>query len=379
MHPKPLQIPNPGSDLHQAQIPLPHDNKGGEPELNQITNQVNFIYDLPPDIQDWMDENNISEKKYTVAIKKRPLGGGGIGTTMPYAEKNKMPSTDFIGTHYGPGSYKICVSFTVPNPETGKHSRINKEHSLNLGEEWEDSYNDYWAEKYQEKERRNESVEQKTRMKNAYKGVNNAPKHADSLETIKNSLGVLKDLGVPIGGVKNDSGSDMQIFQMMQAANDTTMKMMMAMQGQMMGVVTALLSNNKPQDSNDMFKEILGMVHSTVDLKNALNPEKKGALDKIMEMLEVVLPSFLEIHKQKGMDALKRDPMVKMAKENSTIKGMTTVDLEYMINTMDEKHGEDDTDTVLSSLGFERTVDTQRKTQPSTVEPEVAETYEDVD
>ena len=116
-----------------------------------------------------------------------------------------------------------------------------------------------------------------------------------------------------------------------------------------------------------MFKEVSSLIMGAMNLKETLTPEKRGTLDKVIEMAESVIPAIVTIHQQKGAEAAKDDPMVKMAKGMPQFKDIANnpLDLEYVINTMDSKQGEDQTDILLETLGLERTANTQRKNTPA--------------
>lgn len=335
------------------------------PEINNPGDE-NFVHDTPDEIKEWMAQEGIKDKKFTVSIRKYPLEGGSDGVYMPYMQKDKAPDMFDIGKWYGPGKYVVGFSFHVPSEQPGGKPKLTrKDHVIILGEEFQDIHNRHMMEQWAKEEKNAELIAQRMKIKKAYQGGNEGGSEMDNLMKAMQNL---KALGVPIGGSGTPATTDNNMFQMlianMQQSNENIMKIMMSNQNNMMQLFTAMMgnNNNKNQNPEAMFREVSSLIMGAMNLKETLTPERRSALDKIIDMAGELVPTIVEISQKKGLEAAKNDPVVKMAKGMPQFQDIKNnqVDLEYMIKTMDAKQGPDQTDILLATLGLQRTPATAR-------------------
>ena len=113
--------------------------------------------------------------------------------------------------------------------------------------------------------------------------------------------------------------------------------------------MVAMISN-KPQTHNNEFAEVTQLMGNMMDMKAVLSPEKKSSLDRIFDVLEGAIPSLVEMTQAKRAEtAAPYKAMPQVAEIGSEAD-----QLKYMIEKLDKKHGQKQTDIVLESLGWTR-------------------------
>lgn len=322
-----------------------------------------FISETPPDVDDFLNEAGLTGKAYVCTIKRAPKEGSGSKEFLPGSLKGTFLPIEECGKRFGPGQYFYCFAWTTRDPEnTHKQKKIFKEYKIYLGSEWDDIHDEYMSEKWAKREKDIEQSAQRNRLQKASKGISPDEKQTvDPIEQMKQTMGVLKDLGVPLGGnnmpANTGDSSQMMMFmmQMMQKSSENTMQMFMQMSQQSTSMMIGMMKNNQPQGSNDMFKEIINMVTNTVDLKEALNPEKKGMLDKMFELAESVMPAILSLA-SKPLAERQQSPLVQtiVGSEDFATMAQDPAMKAEMIKKWDASHGVEQTDIILETVGMSR-------------------------
>lgn len=346
--------------MSENEIPMPDSN---EPVINELDNKDALAQQASEEIQEWLSENGLNEKAFTVSVKKTPLDGG-FPAYMSYVEKNKIPDREFLGREYGPGKYTIGFTYWTPSVQTGKPKRSVKDFTIMLDESWQDIHDAYQTEKWIKNTANMEKLAMRMKMKKIVKSGGEDDNKKSELESLKDSLSILKSLGVPIGGnlaaPAANSKNDLSFMTLMMESNKNMLQMQMEnqknMATMMMGMMQMFAGQNKNSGSEQMFKEVMGLVMNTVDLKNALTPERKSSLDKVIEMIGEMAPGIVSIYQQKGLEAARKSPLVDAAKNTKQFQDIknNAVDLEYIVKTMDEKQGPEQTDIFLKTLGLTR-------------------------
>jgi hypothetical protein len=327
-------------------------------------NEPGFINDTPSDIDAFIMEHGIKKDTYVCSIRRKPLEGSEMEEWMPSNTKGTYPDVNDIGKRWGPGRYKYVFSWRTTGPDGKRHSTM-KEYSVVLGEHWNDIHDEYMSQLWRAKKQKIENEKMRTDYKRAVNGEEFNGNQADPVQAglshIKESVSMLRDIGLPVGAgagaVANQDTNNM--FQVMLAMQQKSNETMMVMQNEntknLMTLVTAILQTNKPQDNNDIFKDIIHMVQNTVDLKNVLNPEKQTVVDKIFTLMESALPAIMAIAQKPKAERL-ADPLVGMA-ANSDLMAQAKNDPEILkecIRKWDETHGKEDTDVILETVGLRR-------------------------
>lgn len=343
---------------------------GSDPLIGTIMHG-GFVSEQPPDVDDFLSEIGLTEKAYVFTIKRAPREGSASKEFLPVNLKGTYLPIEDCGKRFGPGKYYYCFSWTGRNPEEPKKPlKVFKEYQIYLGSEWDEVYDIYMAEKYVKGQKNLETMAYKKKMQDAAKGIlpNETTSQAvDPVENLKNSMTMLKDLGVPIGGAPaTTENSNMQMMGLMmtmqqkasdqaQESNKNTMAMFMTMNQNMMTMMMGVMNNNKPQTNDSVFKEVLNMVNNAVDLKNVLNPAQETMVDKIFGLATSVLPAIIAIAK-KPPAAKENDPMLNMIKESDDFAAIRENPemLKALIKKWDVAHGVEQTNIILESVNLTR-------------------------
>ena len=322
-----------------------------------------FIKDeIPPDIEEFIIENGFKEKKYRCSIKRCPQDGGSYKEFLPGDYTNCYPSIEDIGRKFGAGQYIYMFTYASNDYDPVKLKKSQKmkvsEYKVYLGSEWDDLCAQYQAEIYFKNKENLKKLKQKSQTKNY---LDDETTKEDPIASMKQTMGLLKDLGVPIGG--GNGGSDMnmtQMFmfmmQMQQKSSENMMQMMIASQQNTSNLMQSLISG-RPQTTNTMdhFKEMMTMVQGITEVKEIMNPEKRTVVDRIFEMAEGVMPAIMQIA-SRPPEQRANDPMVGMVKNMGEFKEIDQ-DPEMraeLIKKWDEAHGEANTDAIIATVGWER-------------------------
>jgi hypothetical protein len=338
---------------------VPITNPDDKPVVNNI-DSPEIIGQVPEGIDDFLNHHGIKEHVYTCQLKRIPLNGGNA-QFLPELYTGSYPSIHDIGKKYGPGKYLWSFNYDMVL-DTGRKVKRNKDHEVELGEEFAELHEEYMLELWESKQKRMDKKKQSNAFKMAMRGGVNEPQK-DGLDNLKESIGVMKELGMPVGGVPatgDNSGMQqmmMLVMQMQQKSSDNMMTMMVQQNNNMVQLMGSLLGGNRNQpDPSTNFERALGMVQNIMEVKNGLTPERKGAIDKIFDLMEGVLPGLLQMAQQKGISAAQQNPMVTIAKNSPDYQKIVgdKIELDYFIQKMDAEHGQENTDTILKTLGVDR-------------------------
>jgi len=340
--------------MSDAEIPVTTD-----PLINAVDEEM--VEAVPAEIEDFVTEHGLNDRKYTCNVKQYPAEGGSVPVNLPWNHNSKYPTAQELGENFGPGKYLIMFGW-MSKDHAGKNRKHIKEFKMVLGEQWADIAMEKAAQRMIASRQRMESMANKENLRRSMNGQSpgdNKPMD-DGISGLRNSIGVLKDLGVPIGGALTTAPAPTEnmgvIFQailaMQQTSSDNMMKMMMQQSQQSNEMMIALLgsNNNKPQTHDNAFKEVMNLVQGMTDMKSILSPEKKSSLDRLYDMLEGVLPGLIQMTAQKRAEM---GNQVKMMPEVANI-GNDSTEREYMVEKFDKRHGQEQTDMMLATFGWDR-------------------------
>jgi hypothetical protein len=342
-------------------------NADEQPIAGTMT-EPGFINETPEDIEDFLAAHGIKKCSYICTVKRFPPSGGSVAEWLPCSTKNEYPEIEDIGKRFGPGKYLFCFTWNAQDPQTGKNKRTMKEYKIVLGEEWNDLNDEYMAEKWIEKKKKIANMKTRAEMEAALEGksINSKTNDTDpktaGLDYLREAKAAFTDLGLPVGGsagaVVAAEGQG-RMYELMLAMNQKSSENMMTMMAQMnqnmMALVTALITNNKPQSSDGIMKEVINMVSQTINLKEVLNPEKKGVIDRVFELMESVMPSIVALAAKPKAERI-QSPLYQMA-ANSDEMNQIKKDpemLKEMVKKWDEAHGTEQTDIILGTVGLRR-------------------------
>jgi hypothetical protein len=350
-------------------------NDDGDLAESDTDNHVNYD-DTPNEIRDFISGNGIGNK-YQCIIKEHVPGGG---QAILESLNNRHPEIEEMGKQWGPGTYTLVFSWSVPKPGGGKEKQM-KNLTLEFSERsWRDIHEDWLFERNRERKAKRATDLEKARQEAELRSIESGGKEpqADPLEALKKALETAKTLGIPIGGGKESKGLDLMGIATLLTAlkplleglfggkqNDSTIliKAMEAQQATNMLLMKTLLENpsgrgNSPEGAHmdkilDMTMKGMGRV---LEMQDMLKPaEKETLVDRIFGMVDKFLPNVLELAKL-SKDARERDMMYKIAagsKEMKQAREHPDVAL-ALVNKWDEFYGFQTTNEILKVAGIER-------------------------
>lgn len=335
---------------------MPNEGLTSDPLIGTIQ-PGGFISEEPPDVTEFLNNIGIAEKQYVCTIKKAPLEGSATKTFLPGNYKGCYPEIEDIGKRFGPGQYFYVFAWTNKDAN-GKMAKSMKEYKIYLGSEWDDIHDEHMAEVWAKKEKNLIKTAHQKKLRDAARGIlpdeNHAPA-SDPIEDMRKTMGVLKDLGVPIGGAvpaahnNSDSMTMMMAFmQLQQKSSENSMTMMVQMMGMMM-------SSNKPQSNGDMMTEMFSLFKGMVNMKELMNPEKQTMVDRLFTLAESAMPAIMQIASKPAAQRA-ADPLVGMVKNSEDFQNIKNDPeaLAEMIRKWDDAHGFEKTNIILETVGLRR-------------------------
>lgn len=334
------------------------------PTINELSEEAMAAEQEPPDIENFLSELGISKKQYRCQIKQYPTDGG-TPAFLPCNYKGDYPDLAALGTKYGPGKYLYVFSWTIPHPSGNGNKRVIKELPVELSEHWSDAHEEYLYQYAIRRRRRLRQAKDKAELDSILYGDDKKPGGGKGgMEDLLDAKNSLMALGVPVGG-GGSGGMDLtanggaNIFALMMSMQNKSTELLVTMmnnsQTQMMSLVTAVLGQQNNSPYGQMFKEVAGMMTQMVDLKQALNPEKQGVVDKIFNLMETVSPQIVQMLQ---MSAAQRrsNPLYQVAAKSEELQKLKG-DQEMTDNLaakLDTHYGIQATNDIMAVMGLER-------------------------
>jgi hypothetical protein len=298
--------------------------------LNEFTEDA-LAEETPPDIDGFLNEIGIRDKQYRCTLKQYPADGSGVPVFLPGGWKGSYPSIEEIGSKFGPGKYLYVFSWKVPTP-SGVYATTCKQTEVVLGQQWQDAHEEYLYQYAIERKKKLQALKVREEQNSILRGQPDNGNRKDGVDELIEATNKLKLLGVTVGS--NQQGSNALvggennmltlILGMQQKSTDTMMAMMANSQNQMMQLFGLMLNNKGDGGASayqEAMKQTINMVTGVVDLKQALNPEKEGMVDKIFNFMQGVAPEITRILAQPRQQAI-HDPMVNLAKSRPEMQAV---------------------------------------------------------
>ena len=354
------------------------DDNNSEPFVT-TPDDAEQIIQTPPDIEEFLAQHGVDKYSYNCQLQRKPEGGGAL-QILPGGWKDVYPTVDFIGNNHGPGTYVFVFSHRAMNPDTGKQQSVIKKHEIVLGDEWELAFEENVLRRTIKNKNKREAIKEKAKLRAALDGRNETSPGGDGVTSLLEATQTLRTLGVTVGGApaaptegSNNNEMMMFLYKMQiekdNAASDKWMKLLEIG----MPLAVAYFTNKKPASSGDTFKEAMGMVTDIVGLKNALNPEKQTAVDKVFGLMEGVIPHLVQVFAQKGAAGTREEPLAQQALNSDELKDIMG-DPEkrtYMAEKLFEKFEHDDCNAIFETLQVPFKMDSAGKLTPINVTQDV--------
>jgi len=333
--------------------------------------------DLPDEIHEVFEEMSSRTKAYQIILKQFPEGKGDNPSHVD-SSKNKPIGIEYIGVVHGPGKYEYTLQYKFPSGEktAGGNPRMQRATSsktLHIGDAYAERHEDYVNNRRRIRMKKRHAEREQIRadglMNAAENGgqVNGTQDVSEAAEKMINKsmdfagkLGLMGGKGGGIAGFlsqltpesiaamagvyfKFAEGKDRRI-QLMEENTRKDREFMMTM----------MLKNNQPQGENpetSIMTKMLEKLMDTKDFMAAISPEKQGAVDKLINFAESVLPYFLELAK-KPKAAIASDDMVNMAMAQPVVGEMKTDPAmwQHTVNGFDIKYGVDKANDLITVM-----------------------------
>jgi hypothetical protein len=368
--------------------------------------------DIPDEVRAALEEAGLSKKSFHCMLKEVRMGseGGALnGTNTEFVTSfhRGVPSPGFIAKEYGPGSYLLMFSWEgrdddnkprtkhqevpviISEKALGEFKRNRLASKIKDATEIGSQVRDALVEK---------SIEGS--MLSALTGKDGDSKDPKTTakeyiaETIENArmLGLSPLSAQPVATARTFEWDKIlppllaaipALMQMQQAAerarsddfNKMLMLMMSTSQNSNNQLIEIMKLQSKPADGATAFKETRDMIFNMLEVKEALNGDRRETLgDKIFRLVESVAPSILSIAATTAQaQTAQNNPMVKMAKgyiaNNPDFQELKNNPAEQksVIDRLDKFYGQNQVDIILQVAGWERPAECPRK--PELAEP----------
>jgi hypothetical protein len=332
------------------------------PVINEFSEEA-LADETPPDIDQFLSELGIANKQYTCTIKQYPPDGTGTPIFMPGGWKGSYPSISELGSKFGPGKYLYVFTWRVTGPD-GKYKNTVKQTEVILGEQWQEAHDEYIYQYNVRRKKKLASLKMKEEQNRILNGDDyNKQEKSSGIDNLIEAKNQMAALGVNFGGgnggmdlVSGEGGGLLGMMMAMQQKSQDNMLMMMNQNSQnMMNLFGIMMQNNGGNSYNDAVKDAMNMVTSMVDMKNALNPEKEGLVDKIFGFMQTMGPEVARVLAQPRA-AAKQDPMVQMAKNRPEMQEVMNdqAAMDALAVKLDADYGVKQANEILDVMGMKR-------------------------
>ncbi len=354
---------DPTSDLQNDELVM---GEMPEPEIDG---------DIPVELADMFQEYHESnEGNYNVHIKKFDSSIGFKDTDAQTCGtfKNQCPSVDYIGIKYGPGQFMALLTYRYSTGERSADGKLKykpgvKRQRFSISDEYENAHEEWLTErqlitlkKQQKLKRKIERFKEQNGMLNDKASSNNNINVDDAVKNkINETLAMAQTLGIAkspnnsggvLGFLQNMSGADMI------AAAGLVIKWLDSRAAReredKREMMNLIVSMNKPQpQGDDYMKQVLNKIMDTKDFMAALTPEKQTAVDKVIGLVESVLPHFAQLALQ-PRQKVQADPMVAMVQGSEEMKMFENDPnaFKVMVQNFDKQYGVKSADEVLTVM-----------------------------
>lgn len=337
-----------------------------------------------PDVESFVAANNITDK-YTCTVLKWDGDAGEWSHCDSFQDRTPSPAEAV--RLYNVGRIKWKFVFLEKDPVTGRRPPA-KEYSMSIhGVKWETMHEEYLAGVEETRIIKLRKRLEKQRVENQILGVNSsspteAPGKAE--ERMLNQMSTFASIMKPKG---DDNGMMMMLFKIMgdnaalqQKSSDNMMQMMMQnSQNQMSLVMTLMQGQNKSPEILPLFNQIVGMVTTSMKLKDGMNPpQEQDRLTSILEFAKEVLPAAFKMLSPmpKAVRKMAVQGITKDSQEFQDLKSNPEL-LAGALKVWDKAYGREAVDELLEAASIPRPLSS--KVPPPVVQDVIDDEDEDED
>jgi hypothetical protein len=360
--------------------------------------------DVPEDVMRILDENKLSTQPFQATLKSCPEGDepNEIQATYLKTWNRKIPSTEWIAQTYGPGNYYLVMKWQGYKDGDNKKSWLAESILISISEKILEEYKANQIKRkvanvISTRDKVTQTMLEQKIENEAYKGILGEPEkpQLDPVEAGKKFVEQIRE-GAALLGMNTGQQQQQQVakaepfpwdkimaaiapiaaalitssMQSRQARDDNFNKMMMLMMTQGSKSTEQMMSMMQMSQGvgsgNMAIKEFKDMVLGALDIREALSGQaKEGLADKIFKMVESVAPQILQIAAMSAQ-ARMNNPMVKATKgyvesdpDFQALK-KNPDEMRAFCERMDSTFGWEQTDTILTTVGWQRTAESPR-------------------
>jgi len=336
--------------------------------------------EIPEEVAAIFAEHGLTNRKYRVVLKQVPEGSTDDGN-LPFIKSwtRSIPSIDYIGREYGPGTYKLTFMWT--SSEGGKSSQRGESMMITVSDKFLAEYKEHqFNKKLNEMENRRTKVrDQKLegtmdalidpymdQSKKSDETVEQAAlKYVDNITSMAEKLGLTRKQGFDWDKVLPIA---MSLIPALMNTLSESKRSQQAESQRMLTLMTTVMSQNNAQlidvmksqqnpRGADLTKEMFEMIKGAIDVKEMIADHgKETVADRVFGIIGQVAPHILEVAKLNAMQR-QMDPRYQIAKmyaqQNPDVKEAMhspTVAAELYAK-LDANFGWRQADVILSEVG----------------------------
>jgi hypothetical protein len=347
---------------------------------------------VPEELQDFLQANDFSAKSFQSTLKRVDEGASEDSTSASFIRSwyKAVPSLQYIAMNYGPGKYRLTIIWASyeTDPETETKLKKNRSHLIvfEIDQSCEADHIDFLREKKlklaQKAQERLRTVKMDKQLGDSILGpdapdaaAQQTPKeYLQELVSTGKELGLIKEGGgggglmaslapvlsllIPLATSLMEKGEQARVRAEMQ--HTSMMNMMLQMSDKSNNQLIELMRATQNTNTGaGTMKELTDMVLGAVDLKEAINGNKESPFDKILGLVETVLPQLMTVAAM-SKQAQALDPRAALARgfvaSDPTFQKVLRDPAQTieMVKRLDEHFGYEQADMILSVANVER-------------------------
>lgn len=299
--------------------------------------------EIPEEIASLFTEHGLSGCKYRVILKQVPDGVEDTSRSLPFIKSwtRTIPTVDYIGREFGPGTYQMLFMWTRNDPENNDRPKTYSDSlHVTVSDKFEPEYRKYQFEKkmkdIEERQRKVRSMKIEGSLEASMDPLiadgekkPDAPpieeaaiKYVDGVASMAERLGMTRKQGfdwdkiLPI--LLTAIPAVMKLVADTRAnasgENQKFIAMMLGMMSQNNNQLIEVLRGQQNPRGADLTREMFDMIKGAIDVKEMIADHgKETVADRVFNIIAQVAPQILEVAKLSAMQRA-TDPRYQVAK-----------------------------------------------------------------
>lgn len=319
----------------QSKVPDRPDSTPLVDPLHDLFNEDQVKYaediqgDVPQEILDAIESFDLPDLGFRAQLKRVPETAQDIGGQAVHlgSWRNRVPSIDYVGKVFGPGTYTLVLTWRIRMDEEKKFKNQAERITFSVGDEWADIHGLYNTEQKIKYMRRQKDTIRKARMDNLIDSSladelmgeedKKQTETVDPIEAGKKFVAQTMESAQMLGLTKAEQGNGFTFEKLLgiaipllpnimsafsnaaQSRNQMMEKFMMVMLNQANSNNSQLIEMMKASQGqgsgSHAVQEFKDMIFGAIDVKQALNGNKESVVDKLFKVVESVAPQVLHL------------------------------------------------------------------------------------